>query len=51
MLPVIKRLRWCLFLFLSMLQPACKHKQVNAQSVFQQYLKAHQVKVNTDSPR
>jgi hypothetical protein len=51
MLPILKRFKWCLFLLISMLQPACKHKQVNSQSVFQQYLKAHQVKVNADSLR
>ncbi len=51
MLPLLKRLRWCLFLLVSMLQPACKHKQVDTQSVFKQYLKAHQVKVDTDSPQ
>lgn len=46
MLPLLKRLRWCLFLLVSMLQPACKHKPVDTQSIFKQYLKANQVKVD-----
>jgi len=48
MWPIFKKLKWCVFIVISMFQPACKHPQINAQTAYHQYLKAHQVAIDAD---
>lgn len=44
---LFKRYRWFLLILISMMQPACKHQEVNGQNIYYNHLKSNQVKTAT----